>query len=95
MKTVKAACMIRKHECVLAQIVRRLFEEETNLILLNQIETGKTVLKGGAFAGEVVVSTDLESRGRGGRNKQKKRNAEAAEFAFASTLVILILKVRL
>ena len=43
MKTVKA--MIRKHECVLAQIVRRLFEEETNLILSNQIETGKTVFE--------------------------------------------------
>ncbi|XP_045026504.1 uncharacterized protein LOC116935065 isoform X2 [Daphnia magna] len=31
-----------------------------------------------AIAGEVVVSTDLDNRGRGGRNKAKKRNAYAA-----------------
>ncbi|KAK4028501.1 hypothetical protein OUZ56_017770 [Daphnia magna] len=31
-----------------------------------------------AIAGEVVLSTDLDNRGRGGRNKAKKRNAYAA-----------------
>ena len=41
MKTVKA--MVRKHECVLAQIVRRMYEQETNLIHFKKIETGKTV----------------------------------------------------
>lgn len=42
MKTVKA--MVRKHECVLAQIVRRINEQETNLIHSNQMVTGKTLL---------------------------------------------------
>ena len=44
MKSVKA--MLRKHESVLPQIVRRLFEEERNLIHNNQLlDTGKTLLK--------------------------------------------------
>ncbi|XP_032796164.2 uncharacterized protein LOC116932512 [Daphnia magna] len=43
MKTVKA--MVRKHECVLAQIVRRMCEQETYLIHSNQMVTGKTLLK--------------------------------------------------
>lgn len=44
MKTVKA--MLRKHESVLPQIVRRLVEEERNLIHNNQLlDAGKTLLK--------------------------------------------------
>ena len=44
MKSVKA--MIRKHESVLPQIVRRLFKEERNLIHNNQLlDTGKTFFK--------------------------------------------------
>lgn len=43
MKRVKA--MVRKHECVLAQIVRRMYEQETNLIHSNQMVTEKTLLK--------------------------------------------------
>ena len=37
-----------------------------------------------AIAGEVVVSTDLENRGRGGRNKAKKRTAAAATASSTS-----------
>lgn len=37
--------MIRKHERVLSQIVRRIAEEERNFIEFNKIDTGKTVLK--------------------------------------------------
>lgn len=54
MKTVKA--MVRKHECVLAQIVRRMYEQETNLI--KKIETGKTVLKS-KHSSEPVFSTGV------------------------------------
>ncbi len=43
MKTMKA--MVRKHDCVLAQIDRRMRDEETNLIHSNQMVTGKTILK--------------------------------------------------
>lgn len=54
MKTVKA--MVRKHECVLAQIFRRMYEQETNLI--KKIETGKTVLKS-KHSSEPVFSTGV------------------------------------
>nr|CAH0103901.1 unnamed protein product [Daphnia galeata] len=37
-----------------------------------------------AIAGEVVVSTDLENRGKGGRNKAKKRTAAAATASSTS-----------
>lgn len=52
MKTVKA--MVRKHECVLAQIVRRMYEQETNLIHSKKIETGKTVLKSKHTSGPLL-----------------------------------------
>lgn len=45
MKSANKA-MLRKHESVLPQIVRRLFEAERNLIHNNQLlDTGKTLLK--------------------------------------------------
>lgn len=52
MKTVKA--MVRKHECVLPQIVRRMYEQETNLIHSHPMETGKTVLKGKHSSGPIL-----------------------------------------
>jgi hypothetical protein len=38
-----------------------------------------------SIAGEVVVSTDLENRGKGGRNKAKKRTADAATASSTSS----------
>ncbi|KAI9557239.1 hypothetical protein GHT06_017062 [Daphnia sinensis] len=59
MKKIKS--MIRKHERVLSQIVRRIAEEERNFIEFNKINTGKTVLKKKHTNGP-VLSTGAEKQ---------------------------------
>ena len=52
MKSVKA--MLRKHECILAQIVRRIIEEEKNSIKKRTMSSGKTVLKQKHASGPIM-----------------------------------------
>ena len=54
MKAVKA--MIRKHECILAQIVRRIMEEENNLIPSLRVAKDKILLKNRHTSGPVLSS---------------------------------------